>query len=130
MKCTRFDNGDKIDSYQDDRSLESLVNYCREKAESLYTEPQENVVLDEDIEIDLSKSDNDNKVLPNPTGKVVTLTGSNFDKLIGSGIWFIKFFAPWCVHCQKLAPAWEELGRSLKNKVNVGSVDCTVEGGK
>ncbi|RHZ80306.1 hypothetical protein Glove_137g149 [Diversispora epigaea] len=125
-----FDNGKKILSYEKGRSLEPLIKFCREKAEELYIEPTpENVIIpEEDIEIDLKSHEiNNSLVLPNPIGKVITLTNSNFDELISSGTWFIKFYAPWCGHCQKLAPTWEELGKVLKNKVNVGKVDCTTQ---
>ena len=44
--------------------------------------------------------------------------------------WFIKFFAPWCGHCQRLAPTWSEFNRLHKDELNVGLVDCTSDGGK
>jgi protein disulfide-isomerase A1 len=36
-------------------------------------------------------------------------------------------YAPWCGHCKALAPVWDELSVSLKGRVSVGKVDCTVE---
>jgi len=58
---------------------------------------------------------------------VVVLTESNFEQLTSEGIWFVEFYAPWCGHCKKLAPTWEQLATQLKGKVHVGKVDCTVE---
>lgn len=35
---------------------------------------------------------------------------------------FIKMFAPWCGHCKKLAPVWDELAQKHPG---VAEVDCT-----
>lgn len=44
--------------------------------------------------------------------------------------WFIKFYAPWCGHCQRLAPTWAEFAKLHEDDLNVARVDCTTDGGK
>lgn len=39
----------------------------------------------------------------------------------------IEFYAPWCGHCKKLAPEWNEAATAMKGKVKFGKVDATVE---
>ncbi|KAI9296987.1 thioredoxin-domain-containing protein [Neoconidiobolus thromboides FSU 785] len=68
-----------------------------------------------------------NKIIPNPNGQVKKLTTSTFDEELKKGAWFIKFFAPWCGHCQTLAPTWTKLASDLQNTINIGQVDCTEE---
>jgi len=60
---------------------------------------------------------------------VVILNAANFDEMTKEGVWFIKFYAPWCGHCKKMAPAWEELATAQKaaGTFHVGEVDATVE---
>merc|ERR1712059_60618 len=55
------------------------------------------------------------------------LTAASFEGVVSKGDTFIKFYAPWCGHCQKLAPAWDELAKAFEKdeKVKVAKIDCT-----
>jgi protein disulfide-isomerase len=63
---------------------------------------------------------------PNPDGKSVVLTADSFQARVTmtQDPWFIKFYAPWCHHCQAMAPIWEQLAKEMKGQLNVGEVDC------
>ena len=65
----------------------------------------------------------------NPMGKSIALTQESFQKLVTTtqDPWFIKFYAPWCHHCQALAPNWQQMARELTGLLNVGEVNCDVE---
>ncbi|KAL2212157.1 protein disulfide-isomerase tigA precursor [Sarocladium strictum] len=63
---------------------------------------------------------------------VLDLIPDNFDKVVyDSGKpTFVEFFAPWCGHCKKLAPVWEELATSLesqKDKIQIAKIDADAE---
>ncbi|XP_043271385.1 thioredoxin domain-containing protein 5 isoform X2 [Venturia canescens] len=72
-------------------------------------------------------AESENPAAPEPVNGLVELTEDTFDKHVASGHHFVKFYAPWCGHCQKLAPTWDDLGQSLGHDkfVSIGKVDCT-----
>lgn len=66
---------------------------------------------------------------------VVQLQADTIDEITAksSDTWIIEFFAPWCGHCQKLLPKFEEAAkaaRKAKLPVRFGKVDCEDEDSK
>lgn len=54
------------------------------------------------------------------------LNSADFERFISRGFHFVKFFAPWCGHCQKMASTWKDLALIYSNKeVKISEVDCT-----
>ncbi|KAI0250506.1 thioredoxin-domain-containing protein [Lactifluus subvellereus] len=60
----------------------------------------------------------------NPHGEVLALTPETFPSVVTDGDVFVKFFAPWCGHCKKLAPTWVKLAKELQHSVTVAEVNC------
>jgi len=62
-------------------------------------------------------------------GPVTIVVGKNFDDVVinsGNDV-FIEFYAPWCGHCKRLTPVWEELGEALRevDTVTIAKMDAT-----
>ncbi|EGR32783.1 prolyl 4- beta polypeptide, putative [Ichthyophthirius multifiliis] len=60
---------------------------------------------------------------------VVTLVGNTFEDMVikSEKDVLVEFYAPWCGHCKKLEPIYEELARKLKDNSNLvlAKIDAT-----
>ena len=114
-----------------DAELEAAAGMPAEVDDS-DAEIDEDYVDSEEFDItsddEASESENELPSLP------LNLTSSYFyggvidpekNEVIGDKPWMIDFFAPWCPHCQHLAPTWDELHQKHEEELNVAKVDCT-----
>lgn len=56
------------------------------------------------------------------------LTSKTFTQGVSfEGYAFVNFGAPWCSHCQKLAPIWNQLAQAFSqyDEIRIPRVDCT-----
>jgi protein disulfide isomerase family A protein 3 len=64
----------------------------------------------------------------NNNGPVIIGVGKNFEDVVMNNDkdTLIEFYAPWCGHCKKLTPIYDELGEKMKNEdVAIVKVDAT-----
>ncbi|KYN06137.1 PREDICTED: protein disulfide-isomerase A3 [Cyphomyrmex costatus] len=62
------------------------------------------------------------------TGNVKVAVAKNFDEVVTNNgkDTLIEFYAPWCGHCKKLAPIYDELGEKLANEdIEIVKFDAT-----
>ena len=66
---------------------------------------------------------------PSGPSPVVNLNEADFNSkvLASSDDWLIAFTAPWCGHCVKLKPEWDDAAKQLKGDFKLGWVDATQE---
>ncbi len=62
---------------------------------------------------------------PEAVNGLTELTKDTFMHHIQKGHHFIKFYAPWCGHCKKLAPTWDDLAKHYQNDKDVSIAKVT-----
>ncbi|CAL6088319.1 Protein_disulfide isomerase PDI3 [Hexamita inflata] len=92
-----YKDGKKMEEYQGDHSAVQMGQFLEQKLQE--------VQMLQDVKIED--------------------IGSNF-KIIQEGWHFVKFYAPWCSHCNDMQPEYIKLAHQMKNQpVNIWMVDCT-----
>jgi len=106
-------DGKKIEKYSGARALEDFKKFIEAKTASEKKVSDEQEATVEEI-------------------AVVQLTGNNFQHGIQKGVTIVKFFAPWCGHCKRMASTWDELAGKFAGKAGakIAKVDCTLEENK
>ncbi|RKF81633.1 Uncharacterized protein C3D6.13c [Golovinomyces cichoracearum] len=66
---------------------------------------------------------------PNLLGVSTPLTTEKFQSEVtmSQDPWLIKFYVPWCSHCQAMAPNWIQLAKEMKGRLNIGEVNCDTD---
>eukprot|EP00980_Cylindrotheca_fusiformis_P001973 scaffold443_cov125-Cylindrotheca_fusiformis.AAC.22 len=63
-----------------------------------------------------------------PHDAVVQLDKNSFPEAINdpaNPLWFLKFYAPWCGHCKRMAPVLDRIAPKLQGQMAIGKIDCT-----
>lgn len=113
-----IEDGKKVEKYSGARTHEDLKAYVEKMAGTQKT-PEDNATKEDEK-------------LEEPQQMVIQLTGDDFERGIEKGLTFVKFFAPWCGHCKRMAPTWDQLAIKFINKegIQIAKVDCTLADNK
>lgn len=109
----------------DVRSYPTLILLQDGKVKAQYTGKRDLIDLIQFVTSTLNEQPQAQASVP----QVRVLTGADFNDVISAGTTFVKFYAPWCGHCKRLAPTWDQLAEISHSKtgITIAKVDCTVE---
>lgn len=111
-----IERGKLVEKYQGGRSHEELKEFVSLMTQRETPSPEE------------GSQEGQQETQQEAPPPVMELSASNFEGVVAQGVTFVKFFAPWCGHCKRLAPTWDDLARKFaaKAEVKVAKVDCTI----
>ncbi|XP_059666070.1 protein disulfide isomerase-like 1-4 [Cornus florida] len=120
-------------SKQDDNDLDEDLSFLEED-DAVSSQPDPNHQRDfenyDDLEEESSGSDGHDSYTPPEFDEkdVVVLKESNFSDFVAKNRYvMVEFYAPWCGHCQSLAPEYAAAATELKGEVVLAKVDATEE---
>ena len=142
-----FRAGDPIGTeYEGPRDLSSLIEliYKQLKIEIKKEDPALKTLKKSDDEVGFGEDTDEDTVrgleldrilnreelskdaVDQPINGLYELSSDNYKEFLSKGRHFVKFFAPWCGHCQRLEPTWFKLADSFKHdkSVSISRINC------
>lgn len=120
---------DKSDDKADDKAEASAVTKPKEKFPT-YTGAGDavNTKYPDSFDPEATETETD-KDAANPKGVSVKLNHKEFTRRVTAtrDSWFIQFYSPSAKYSRDIQPAWNQMARKAKGKLNIGQINCDVE---